>query len=156
MYRRDERVNIATDFNFAHIDESGTIGTPDSPIISTLQHPHRTAVSWLSRDLDINVLLLRWNYFIEYCDTNQVILFNLNCPVEKRKNHLVSILKRADIYKDEHEEIAEVYAKKWKLIGSKNSRYKDAYVSDETLPNWDWNKFEHAVRWYEAKAEECA
>lgn len=124
------------------------------PTLSTLQHPHRTAVSWFTRGRDINDLISAWDQFIQYMLTRHVIFFDINCPIELREVHLLSILKQLNLYEDRHIEITKKFVKAWEPVGAKHSSYRDNYLRDGTIPQYDWSRFDRAEVWYNRKIKE--
>lgn len=146
---------LKKDYAFSHFDSNISPVFLESTIVTTLQHPHRVAVSWISRGKDLNNLIGAWENFITYCNANKVILFDMNCPEDKRESHLISILKQAEVYETEQDATAKAYANEWQVMGSMPSAYRDDYLKDGTLPKYDWSRFDRAVAWYEMKVKEC-
>ncbi|MGV7235326.1 MAG: hypothetical protein ACQ9ET_03620 [Nitrosomonadaceae bacterium] len=128
------------------------------PTISTLRHPHRVAVSWFTdyrTNHMIDKMILSWDQYIKLYATYKVILFDIDCPKELRSKHLISILKQANLYKPEHDDIAMEYGSEWKPVGASVGDYKSNYLKDGSLPKYDWSRFDRAVNWYNKVINDC-
>jgi len=127
----------------------------DNPFVSTLRHPHKTAVSFLSRGYDLRECLTMWDNFIKTSMLIPITYYDIDCPIQYRKSHLLDIVRTVDCYKEEHEELTDDFVSNWFPVGSYKSEYKEEYVKNNTLPDkFDWSRFDRAVNWYNKRIEE--
>ena len=129
---------------------------PQYPIVSTLRHPHKTAISFLMRGYDLRRCLRMWDSYIELSTQRPIIHYNLECKKENRTPQLLNLVKQIDCYDEHTEELTDEFVLDWKPIGAYNSEYKTDYLLDGTLPDvFDWSRFDRAVNWYEKRIGEC-
>lgn len=145
------------------------------PTVSVLQHPLRTAISWISRSSTKETIpqklqqnhpnnhyltscLAAWDSLINFSASNRMVFFNINCSEDKRVDHLLDILKQIGIYEEKYTELTEKFVEnRWIEFGAVNTKTKKDYINDGTLPDvFDWNRFDRAVNWYEQEIKKCA
>lgn len=126
------------------------------PVISTLRHPYKTAISFLSRGYDLRKCLLAWETYIKFSMHHNIIHYNIDCKKENRTAQLLNLVKQIDCYDENTEKLTDEFILDWKPVGEYNSKYKADYLLDGTLPDvFDWSRFDRAVNWYEKRIEEC-
>jgi len=125
------------------------------PIVSTLRHPHKTVISFLSRGYDVRNCVGMWENLIRQSLRRPIVFFDIDCAEEYRKKHLLDIVSRIDCYNDETENLTEEFVNTWKPIGVYNSDIKKEYALAGRLPKvFDWCRFDRAVNWYNKQIKE--
>jgi hypothetical protein len=119
------------------------------PVISTLQHPERMAVSWLTRNKSLNDLMKSIDSYIVFAQKHPVIMVDLSCSVDTRCDHFISVFRRANILEPEMLPIIKDVVEKWEPVGDISHPIKTQYLIEKTLPKYNWNRFERYINWYE-------
>ena len=76
-----------------------------------------------------------YDIFIQQTSKRRFVYFDIDCPVEKRKSHIIAVLKQLDVYNDEQLPIIEDYANKWEPVGATDNEWKRAYLESGELPD---------------------
>lgn len=120
-----------------------------NPVLSTLRHPHKTAISFLARGNDLEKCLNIWENFIWISSRMPMVYFDIDCAKEHRKAHLLDIIRKVDCYDSETEELTDEFVKAWKPVGVYRSDIKREHQETGKLPDvFDWSRFDRAVNWY--------
>lgn len=126
---------------------------PGYPVISTLRHPYKVALSFLNRGFSLNECVRVWDAFIETSTRTNIVYCDPDCKEEYRKSHLRNILLSVDCYKEEFEETIEEFANEWKPLGVWRGGHK--YPDSELPDMFDWGRFDRAVNWYNKTLLKC-
>jgi hypothetical protein len=97
-----------------------------------------------------------YDIFIKQSFKRKFIYFDIECPPEKRKSHIISILKQLDLYDDEQLPIIKSYAEKWRPIGVNDNEWKSAYVERGEFPSSVRRcDIQRALNWHNKVKQEC-
>lgn len=125
------------------------------PIVSTLRHPYKIAISFHVRGYDLSRCLGMLDNFIETSIKRHIVYYDLDCPKDKVRSNMIRLLKEIDCYTSTSEKLTDDFLSNYKPRGVYTSDMKDAYLRDGTLPDIvNWRKFDRAVNWYNKKIEE--
>ena len=126
------------------------------PIVSTIRHPYKTAISYLARGYDLRGCLDMWDNFIQVSTTYKMVYYFVDCKEENRKAQLLNLIERVDCYDADTEELTDKFVLDWERIGVYNSDIKTTYKNTGKLPDvFDWTRFDRAVNWYEQEYRKC-
>lgn len=145
----EERV-LDPDYAFNHYHWDTTLIYDNKlPVISTLQHPTRMAVSWLIRNKSLTDLMKSFDSYIAFAREHPVIMVDLSCSVDTRYNHFIDVFRRADILEPKMLPIIKDVIEAWEPVGDISHPIKTQYLIEKTLPKYNWNRFERYINWYE-------
>ncbi len=126
----------------------------NKPIVCTLRHPHEVAVSWVSREKRLSDMLGVYRQFVMFAENRDVLLFDIACPEKYRESKLREMLEHCKVYETRHDDTIKRYAEEWKIVGSHPSIVKERYQLQNTLPKYDWKRFNGLTKWYDEKIRE--
>lgn len=131
------------------------VDRPNYPVVSTLRHPYKTAISFLVRGHDLQRCVYMWDNFIrESILRTRMVYFDIDCPEEYRKLHLLDTMQKVGCVDDETEQLTEEFVDNWKPVGVYRSDMKDKYLESGILPDgFNWSRLDRAVNWYERTIE---
>jgi hypothetical protein len=132
-------------------------------MVTPLRDPYLVAISNMhghmfskSYGMGMERLHSMYNVLISRSTRMNIVYFDLECPVEKRESHLVSVLKQLDAYDDTQLPIIKLYAEQWKPVGATNTEWKRTYLETGELPNEIRRcDLERVVNWHKKAKEKC-
>lgn len=150
------------EYNWYHVENKASTRdwSRDSmktyPVVSTLRHPHKTIISFLSRNFDVRECLSMWDNFIKLSTQRNMVYYNIDCAKENRKSQLLNLVNKIDCVDNETEALTDSFVDDWKPIGVWNGDIKKEYEQTGQLPTvFDWSRFDRAVNWYNKTIQQC-
>jgi hypothetical protein len=121
-------------------------------MVTPLRDPYLVAISNMhghmfskSYGMGMERLNSMYNVLISRSTRMNIVYFDLECPVEKRESHLVSVLKQLDAYDDTQLPIIKLY-----------TEWKRTYLETGELPNEIRRcDLERVVNWHKKAKEKC-
>lgn len=159
----DKRPREIEDYKFGHfwstLSQADHLNTTYSyahglPIVCTLRNPHDVAISWFTRKMNLNDMVAMYRQFIMFAENHNVLLFDVACPMRHRESKLKEVLEYCGVYDPKHDTAIEIFAEKWRVVGSIQSDIKQNYELSNALPKYDWKRFDGMVKWYDRKIAE--
>ena len=135
-------------------------------IVTPLRDPYLVAISNVRgsmfgeieerHGLPLELVNRMYDVFIQQTSKRRFVYFDIDCPVEKRQSHIISMLKQLDVYDNAQLPIIEDYANKWEPIGASNNEWKRAYLESGELPDAIRRcDLQRAINWHNKVKKEC-